>query len=413
MTPLSLVFAVLAELLVLGVPVIFVIGIVGVGLIETQDLPYKLVTFQFLHNMQSLQLEAIPLLIVTGDLITHGRVSASLKSLTFGVFGIVKDATPLSQTVSDTTSEPDTASSHGPVTQLLSGTSNNLGHAPQYRTNRAVPTIVSAFTALSVLAAVFISVSYMLASDVYPKLVPAILVLSAILTIICTYQNTHSRSYHDGNLRSPSFLFSVFSAIWDLAIPLIVIGGVSSYIFRFSEAAMLAVIHALLGALFIHRTLALRDIRRILIQSSITSSVIIVTIGFSGLLNASLQHSGISDRIIETALSLDSTTYSTLLIVATAVVVTACLTRAVAALIILTPLVYPLTDQLGIDEFQLGFFMISLTSIGALFAQLLVELYKRPTSEQGTPSRCHSLASGYLLIVSISIFIVVSCTLSQ
>ena len=38
MTPLSLVFAVLAELLVLGVPVILVIGIVGVGLIETQDL---------------------------------------------------------------------------------------------------------------------------------------------------------------------------------------------------------------------------------------------------------------------------------------------------------------------------------------------------------------------------------------
>ena len=91
MTPLSLVFAVLAELLVLGVPVIFVIGVVGVGLIETQDLTYGLVTFQFLHNMQSLQLEAIPLLIVTGDLITHGRVSASLKSLTFGVFGIVKD----------------------------------------------------------------------------------------------------------------------------------------------------------------------------------------------------------------------------------------------------------------------------------------------------------------------------------
>ena len=65
---------------------------------------------------------------------------------------------------------------------------------------------------------------------------------------------------------------------WALAAPVLILGGLRTGWFTPTEAAVMAVFYGLVVGFFIYRTLTLRDIHELLIESAETSAVILIVV---------------------------------------------------------------------------------------------------------------------------------------
>jgi C4-dicarboxylate transporter DctM subunit len=79
-----------------------------------------------------------------------------------------------------------------------------------------------------------------------------------------------------GSLRD--IAIALKDAVWGLLAPVIILGGIYGGIFTATEAAVVAVIYGVLVGFFIHRDLKWRDLPEILIDSGMTSGVVMILV---------------------------------------------------------------------------------------------------------------------------------------
>ena len=148
-----------------------------------------------------------------------------------------------------------------------------------------------------------------------------------------------------------------------LLAPALLIGGIVSGVFTPTEAAAIAVCYALFMGL-VYRTLTWQSLRRVLRDSMLETSIILLIVAASSIYGWVLARYQISSLLVEWMGSVVSSQLAFLLLINIFLLVVGCFIDATPALFILVPVLMPMVKQFGIDPIHFGVIMVFNLMIG-------------------------------------------------
>jgi len=149
-----------------------------------------------------------------------------------------------------------------------------------------------------------------------------------------------------------------------LMMPVIMLGGIATCIFTPTEAAAVAVAYALLISIFLYKTIRLKDLPEIFVETMITTSVVTLVISFTAPFSYLLTIQEAGDTIAMAVTSLTSNKYEVLLVINILLLFFGAIMEAGVVLILFIPILYPLAINLGIDPIHFGVVMVVNLMIG-------------------------------------------------
>ena len=153
-------------------------------------------------------------------------------------------------------------------------------------------------------------------------------------------------------------------ALLPLLTPVILVGGIISGIFTPTEAAAVAAVYAFLLCFLVYRTVRLRDIPSIVVETLITTAVVTFIISASAGFSFLLIVAKIGNVLVESVSALTQNALIVLFIVNIVLLVLGALMEAGVLLILLTPILVPMMTALGVDLVHFGVIIVLNLMIG-------------------------------------------------
>ena len=161
-------------------------------------------------------------------------------------------------------------------------------------------------------------------------------------------------------------LIATYDAFFGLLIPVIIVGGIRFGIFTPTEAGAIAVAYSLTIGFFVHKELKLKSIPLIINESVIATSVILLIICAASAFGYYLTWERIPIILAEFMTKLSSNPLAILLVINIFLLILGMFVEGTAALILLTPILVPITNSYGIDPVHFGIvFILNLSIAGA------------------------------------------------
>lgn len=192
------------------------------------------------------------------------------------------------------------------------------------------------------------------------------LMLALGFMVICSLV-ARARNYPS---RAPVSLRGKMSATgragWALLMPVIIIGGIRFGVVTDTEAAVVAVIYALLISLFIYRGIRTKELPKLLFEAGRSSAVILFLLAAAGPFSWLVAESQISQTVVDTIQGWSTNPIIVLLIINGFLLLIGCIIEPLPAMIIFLPVLIPLGQQLGIDPIQFGAVVVLNLMIGLM-----------------------------------------------
>jgi tripartite ATP-independent transporter DctM subunit len=165
------------------------------------------------------------------------------------------------------------------------------------------------------------------------------------------------------------------AAFFALMTPVILFGGMMSGIFTATEAAAVAAVYALLLGLVIYRDFDLRELPALILETVETSGVVMALVMAAQLLGYCLSISRMPQAFGAALSEITTNPLIYLFIVNALLLVVGCFMEAIAAMLILIPILVPPALKLGIDPVQFGLVFVLNLMIGTLTPPVGVVLF--------------------------------------
>ncbi|PLX81791.1 MAG: C4-dicarboxylate ABC transporter permease [Desulfuromonas sp.] len=164
-------------------------------------------------------------------------------------------------------------------------------------------------------------------------------------------------------------------SIWALCLPVIIFGGIYSGLFTANEAAVVACFYAFFVEIFIHKDMKLRDVKKVIVSSAITSSTLLIIVAGASVFGEYLTFEQIPDKIANAVVDSIQSPWVFLLAVNVLLLVIGMFMDVISATLILTPIFLPLLSKFGINTMHFGLLMTINLGIGYCTPPLGVSLY--------------------------------------
>jgi C4-dicarboxylate transporter DctM subunit len=151
---------------------------------------------------------------------------------------------------------------------------------------------------------------------------------------------------------------------WSIGTVVVIFGGIYGGIFTPTEAAGVAVIYSLFVTMVVHREVNFVDLWRIVQSSVYLISQILMIVTAAGLYSWLLTTSGIPQSIVAEIHALQMPAWALLLAINVVLLIMGSFLEPPAAILILTPLMLPLVQSVGVDPIHFGIIMAVNLSLG-------------------------------------------------
>lgn len=153
-------------------------------------------------------------------------------------------------------------------------------------------------------------------------------------------------------------------AYFTLLLIVIVIGGILKGVFTATEAAAIAVVYAFLLSVVIYREIKLKELPELLLQTGITTAVVMLLIGASSGMSWVMTMANIPQTVSAALLGLSDNPVVILLTINVLLLVVGTFMDMTPAVLIFTPIFLPVVGALGMHEVHFGIMMIANLCIG-------------------------------------------------
>jgi tripartite ATP-independent transporter DctM subunit len=164
-------------------------------------------------------------------------------------------------------------------------------------------------------------------------------------------------------------------AVWALLAPVILLGGMFSGLFTPTEAAAVADVYALFLGFVVYRTLRVKELPAILVNTAETTGIVMVLVMVAGALGWCMSISRIPQTV---APALVAAIHEPLVFLFSSnliLLVVGCFMETLAAMLILIPILVPAAIGFGIDPVQFGLIMIFNLILGTIHPPIGVVLF--------------------------------------
>ena len=167
----------------------------------------------------------------------------------------------------------------------------------------------------------------------------------------------------------------VRESIWALLLPVLIFGGIYSGLFTANEAAVVACFYAFFVEIAIHRDMRLRDVKRVVVSSAVTSATLLIIVAGASVFGEYLTFEQIPNKIASAVVASISSPWVFLLAVNILLLIIGMFMDIISATLILTPIFLPLLSKFGINSMHFGLLMTINLGIGYCTPPLGVSLY--------------------------------------
>jgi C4-dicarboxylate transporter DctM subunit len=326
-------------------------------------------TLAFVGGVEPFHLLAVPLFIVAGELMGHGGVSnrmidfasKCLRFLPGNLSAVTVTSSMIFAGVSGS-AVADTAAVGGVMVPGM----QRRGYTPSFAgalvavsgtigiiIPPSIPMIVFAFLAST-------SVKDLFLAGIIPGLLFG-------FGLIAWGQYVARRHNWDPGGTMPSLGEigeSFLSCLPALLMPVIILGGIFSGIFTPTEAGAVAAFYALIVGMFVYKELTWAKLPRLLLQSFITSAVVMMVIGATTALAWVITLEGVSFMMVDLIKQITTSKEVFLLIVNVLLLILGIFLEPIPAMVLTAPLLLPVAKAMGVDAIHFGLIIVCNLALG-------------------------------------------------
>ncbi|WP_253381303.1 TRAP transporter large permease [unidentified bacterial endosymbiont] len=362
----------LAILLALGMPVAFAVGLSAVAGALWIELPLEALMIQITSGVNKFTLLAIPFFILAGAIMAEGGIARRLVNFAYVFVGFIRGGLSLVNIVASTffgaisgSSVADTAS----IGSVMIPEMEKKGYPREYAAAVTASGSVQAIlippshnsVIYSLAAGGTVSIATLFIAGVLPGLL-----LGLCLMILCL-GFAHKRGYPKGEkIPFKQALKILLDALWGLMTVVIILGGILSGIFTATESAAVACLWAFFVTMFIYRDYTWSELPKLMCRTVKTVTIVMILIGFAAAFGAVMTYMQLPTRITEFFTSLSDNKYVILMYLNVMLLLIGTLMDMAPIILILTPVLLPVTNSLGIDPVHFGMIMMVNLGIGLI-----------------------------------------------
>ncbi|EMM7218078.1 MULTISPECIES: TRAP transporter large permease [Enterobacter] len=362
----------LAILLALGMPVAFAVGLSAVAGALWIDLPLEALMIQITSGVNKFTLLAIPFFILAGAIMAEGGIARRLVNFAYVFVGFIRGGLSLVNIVASTffgaisgSSVADTAS----IGSVMIPEMEKKGYPREYAAAVTASGSVQAIlippshnsVIYSLAAGGTVSIATLFIAGVLPGLL-----LGLCLMILCL-GFAHKRGYPKGEkIPFKQAVKILLDALWGLMTVVIILGGILSGIFTATESAAVACLWAFFVTMFIYRDYKWSELPKLMCRTVKTVTIVMILIGFAAAFGAVMTYMQLPMRITEFFTSLSDNKYVILMYLNIMLLLIGTLMDMAPIILILTPVLLPVTNALGIDPVHFGMIMMVNLGIGLI-----------------------------------------------
>lgn len=162
---------------------------------------------------------------------------------------------------------------------------------------------------------------------------------------------------------------------WSLMLIVIIFGGIFSGMFTANEAAVVACVYAFIVELFIHKSMKLGDVKKITVNSAVTSATLLIIVSGATAFGRYLTLESIPGQITDAVLSSIQSPIIFLLAMNILLLAVGMFMDIISATLILGPVFLPMLGAFQIDPVHFGLIMTVNLAIGYCTPPMGVSLY--------------------------------------
>jgi tripartite ATP-independent transporter DctM subunit len=358
--------------LLVGIPIAFVLGLTGVTHLVVIDNPlfFNIVTQRMFGGVNSFSLMAIPFFIMAGDFMNKGGITVKLIDFVREFIGSIRGGLAYAVVIVAVILSAILGSANA-VAAMLCGVL-----IPEMKKDNYPEEFSGALIAASAVMGPVIppSVTFIIygvltgvsVNGLYlAGIVPGLLLAIGYSAVIFFYSKKHNfaRSKEAVNLNR---LFKSFVvALPALIVPVIMLGGVLGGFFTPTESGAVAVAAAILAGMF-YRTLKLKDVPGILLNTGTITAAIMMIVAFGNIMGWTLAMDKVPQLITSTILGITQNQHLVLAMILAFAIFLGCVMEGFASLIIFAPVLAILATSVGIDPIHFGVIISIMLTIGLI-----------------------------------------------
>ncbi|MFV0570128.1 MAG: TRAP transporter large permease, partial [Citrobacter portucalensis] len=362
----------LGIMLAIGVPVAYAVGISAIIGAWYIDIPLEAVMIQLTSGVNKFSLLAIPFFILAGAIMAEGGIARRLVNFAYIFVGFIRGGLSLVNIVASTffgaisgSSVADTASIGSVMIPEMDKKGYPRDFAAAVTASGSVQAILTPPSHNSVIYSLATGGTVSIAALFIAGILPGLL-LSLSLMVMCV-AFAHKRGYPKGERVPFRQALKIFvDTLWGLMTVVIIMGGILSGIFTATESAAIACLWAFFVTMFIYRDYKWSELPKLMFRTVKTVTIVMILIGFAAAFGAVMTYMQLPMRITEAFTSISDNKYVILMCINIMLLLIGTLMDMAPLILILTPVLLPVTNALGIDPVHFGMIMLVNLGIGLI-----------------------------------------------
>lgn len=152
--------------------------------------------------------------------------------------------------------------------------------------------------------------------------------------------------------------------IWALLAPVVILGGIIGGVFTPTEAAAVGVLYALFVGFVIHKELKIKDMPQIILESAGTTAIVMLMVVGAFLYSWIITVDQVPQMVARFILSISRDPVIVMFMFVALFIVAGMFIDLGANIVLLIPVLFPVTQQLGIDPVFFGVLTVVALSVG-------------------------------------------------
>ena len=386
--PAIVIFIIFVICLVIAVPVSISLGIAAVlpGVLDpsfTASASY--VVRSMVGGIDSFPLLAVPMFVLAGILMAHGKISQKLFDVFVYFIGKRTAGIPCAVIITClfygaiSGSAPATVAAVGSMTIPLL---TELGYRKDFAT--AIVAVAGGLGVIIPPSIPFIMYAMATGESVSDLFLAGIIPGLMIGVLLMLYAYYHCRKFGEdrekintkvAQLQERGFLNILKESIWALISPIIVLGCIYAGIASPTEAAVISVFYALFVSLFIYKTIRIKDIWGIFAEAMKTYAPILFILAASTAFSRVLTLMQIPQSVSTWILTHFNNEIVLLIIINLFLLIVGMVMDTTPAILILSPILLPIVLSIGMNPIHFGVVMIVNLAIGFVTPPIGVNLF--------------------------------------
>lgn len=354
-------------LVAIGVPISFSLGLVSfAGIVSLPEIPNIIVFTKMFNGLNSFTLLAVPLFILAANLMNAGDITKRLIDLTNSLVGHFRGGLAYSNVLVSMifagisgSSQADTAG----VGKIFIPAMEENG----YDKGTAVGVTAASSTLGSIIPPSITMVVYAGIANVstgalfLSGFVPGILLGLGMMLVIFAKRKQFPK---EEKVPTREVIKLTLQSLPALFTPVILIGGIVSGVFTPTESSAFACLYALLVGMFYYRTIKIKDLPGILIETMKLGSLSLFALATASALGELLSYYQLNVYVMNFFTQLSGGPFVFLIVIVVFFLFIGTFMDAVPAMILFVPIVLPAAIQLGISPIALGLIVVVTLALG-------------------------------------------------